>query len=137
MPPRVRNARDLAPQKLPGRSMVELFSGSAIGSQQVTFRVVEIPRVRPPERRYPHEHISVEECIYVLSGRGRVWVAGESMPVETGDAVLIPPATLHATLSVSDEPLRLACFFPTADMPASLVEHPEVEIPEDIQYGDS
>jgi mannose-6-phosphate isomerase-like protein (cupin superfamily) len=77
----------------------------------------------------------VEECIYVLSGRGRVWIAGESAPVGPGDAVLVPPATPHVVLNVGDELLRLACFLPTPDMPASMRDHPEIELPDELLYA--
>ncbi|MBI2755325.1 MAG: cupin domain-containing protein [Chloroflexi bacterium] len=117
--------------------MAELFSGRAGGAQRVTLRVVEIPRLRPPDRRHPHEHRDVEECIYVLAGRGRVWIGGEIAAVQAGDAVLVPAGTPHATLNIADEPLRLACFFPTADMPASLIEHTHMEIPDEVLYGES
>lgn len=134
MAPFVRKSASLPSQALPGRRMVEVFSGIEGGAEGVTFRLVEIPRLRPPERRSPHEHRDVEECIFVLSGRGRAWVEGQCAPVEAGDAILVPAGALHATLNVGDEPLRLACFFPTADMPASLVEHPEIELPDEVLY---
>lgn len=136
MAPFVRSAADVARQALPGRVMVELVSGQSGGAERVTLRVVDIPRLRPPERRFPHEHRGVEECIFVLSGRGRAWVAGQTASVQAGDAILVPPGALHATINTADEPLRLACFFPTADMPASLVEHPEVDLPEEVLYAE-
>lgn len=136
MAPRVRNAAGATVQALPGRQMVELFSAQQGGAERVTFRLVEIPRVRPPDRRTPHEHRDVEECVYVLAGRGVVWVDGETAPLHPGDAVLVPPGTPHMVLNTTDdEPLKIACFFPTANMPATMVEHPEIHIPEEILYG--
>ncbi len=132
---RVRNVADAPVQALPGRQMVELFSGAVGAAERVTLRIVEIPRLGPPARRSPHEHRDVEECIYVLSGHGLAWIDGETAEVRPGDAVLVPPATPHLLLTRGDTPLRLACFFPTADMPASMVEHPEIDIPEEVLYG--
>lgn len=132
--PLVRRGDATPWEALPGRQMAELISGAQGGAARVTLRVVEITRLQPPERRNPHEHRDVEECIYVLAGRGRVWIDGDTAVVGPGDAVLVPAGALHATLNAGPEPLRLACFFPTSNMPASLVEHPEVELPEEMLY---
>jgi uncharacterized RmlC-like cupin family protein len=118
--------------------MLELISATASGAQQVTLRLVEIPPLEPPARRHPHEHRAVEECVLVLAGRGLAWVGGDTAPLTEGDALLIPPSTPHMRLSTSGpggDPLRVACFFPTADMPASMVEHPEIEVSDEALYA--
>lgn len=132
---RVSNAASLPARPLPGRQMVELFSGRQGGAERVTLRAVEVRRLEPPEQRHPHEHRGVEECIYVLAGRGRAWVSGETAPIGPGDAVLVPPDTPHLLINDGAEPLRVLCFFPTADLPASLIEHPEIVLPPEELYG--
>ena len=118
--------------------MVELISGAASSAQHVTLRLVEIPPLEPPARRHPHEHRAVEECVLVLAGRGLAWVEGETAPLAQGDALLIPPSTPHMLLSTAGpggDPLRVACFFPTADMPASMVERPDIQVSNAALYA--
>lgn len=134
---RVRNVADVPLQQLPGRWMAELFSAAECGSERVTLRVVELPRLVRPARRHPHEHADVEECILVLAGHGRVWINGETAALRPGDALLVPPATPHVVLNHGQEVLRMACFFPTPDLQATFVDHAEIELPEELLYGRS
>jgi mannose-6-phosphate isomerase-like protein (cupin superfamily) len=55
-----------------------------------------------------HKHDDMEQVFYVLSGRGRLEVGsdGEAYPVEPGDVVRIPVATLHTIHNVGDTALR-------------------------------
>ena len=101
---------------LPGRKSLEIVSGEN-GSRAVTLRLVEIPVPRPGDRaRGPHRHDGFEECIYVLSGRGRTEAESGKYPLEAGDAVLIPPGEMHMTHNTGTEPLVLLCFFPVPDI---------------------
>jgi mannose-6-phosphate isomerase-like protein (cupin superfamily) len=115
MAPRVVDPAQLPVQALPGRRIVEAFADHG-----VTLRLVDLP---PAEPRTPHEHTEVAECMVVLAGKGQVWVAGETAPVHAGDAILVPAATPHMVLNTGSDVLKLACFFPTADVAASYVQH--------------
>lgn len=107
------DARDL---DLPGRRSKEIVSART-GSEAVTLRLVEIPVPQPGESpREPHRHRSVEECMYVLSGRGETCTESGEYPVQAGDTILVPPGELHVTRNTGDTPLRLLCFFPTSDL---------------------
>jgi len=110
---RAGNATSLG---LPGRNSFEVVSGKT-GALGVTFRLVEIPVSRgEQEARNPHFHDDFEECIYLLSGSGTSNVDGVDHPLEPGDTILIAPGERHMTRNTGDEPLRLLCFFPTADI---------------------
>ncbi len=106
------DARDL---NLPGRKSLELIS-KEIGAAAVTLRLVEIPVPAPDEvPRKPHRHTDFEECMYVLSGEGATHTANGESPVTAGDAILVPPGELHVTRNTGTTPLRMLCFFPTAN----------------------
>lgn len=71
-------------------------------------------------QRKAHRHPLSEEIMVVASGRGRVWIEGEFSAVEAGDVVVVPIGAAHAT--ICDEPVRLHCFFPHADLPNNYIE---------------
>jgi mannose-6-phosphate isomerase-like protein (cupin superfamily) len=52
-----------------------------------------------------------EETYYFLQGRGVLWIEGEDVPVQAGDAVLVPPDVDHGFRNTGDEPLRLVLLF--------------------------
>ena len=105
------DAKDL---NLPGRKSLEIVS-NAIGSAQVTLRLVEIPVATPGESpRNPHRPNDFEECMYVLSGQGATRTAEGEAKVVPGDTIFVPAGELHLTRNTGDTPLRMLCFFPTA-----------------------
>ncbi|MDH3351103.1 MAG: cupin domain-containing protein [Gammaproteobacteria bacterium] len=105
-------ARDL---NLPGRRSLEIVS-QEVGSAAVTLRLVEIPVPTPGESpRKPHRHTDFEECMYVLSGEGMTSTANGESAVAAGDTILVPAGEPHVTRNTGSEPLRMLCFFPTAN----------------------
>jgi mannose-6-phosphate isomerase-like protein (cupin superfamily) len=115
---RVFRQRDATPLGLPGRTSLEIVSGRN-GARGVTLRLVSIPVAQPGEHpRTPHQHQGVEECIFVLSGRGTTEAASGQYPLEPGDTILLPPGEHHATRNTGSEPLLLLCFYPCADVAA-------------------
>jgi uncharacterized cupin superfamily protein len=83
--------------------------------------------VAPGKRSCPyHFHYAQEEMFIVLEGRGTLRVAGELLPLQTGDMVFIPagPAYPHQIINSSDEPLKY--------LSISTRETPEV-----VDYPDS
>ncbi len=100
---------------LPGRKSLELIS-KEVGSDAITLRLVEIPVAAPGDSpRKPHRHANFEECMYVLSGEGATRTARGEAQVVAGDTILVPPGELHVTRNTGSTPLRLLCFFPTAN----------------------
>ena len=115
---RVYRRADAMPLQLPGRTSVEILSGRN-GAQAVTLRLVSIPVAQPGDLpRAPHHHAGVEECIYVLSGRGTTVAASGRYDLEPGDTILLPAGEHHATRNTGREPLVLLCFYPTGDVGA-------------------
>jgi mannose-6-phosphate isomerase-like protein (cupin superfamily) len=109
---------------LPGRTSTEIVGG-AIGARSVTLRAVEIP-VPTGKARPAHRHLGCEEVIHVLSGRGRTEGPDGAHAIGPGDTLLVAEGEWHVTANTGDEPLRLLCFFPTADV-ASVTEEPAGE----------
>ena len=108
------SARAVSLSRLPGRRSMEIVSADT-GSRAVTLRRVEIAAPRPGDPlRGRHVHSDTEECIYVLSGRGRTESDSGNHDLAPGDTLLIPAGETHVTRNTGSEPLVLLCFFPTA-----------------------
>lgn len=81
----------------------------------------------PGKRGCPyHLHHAQEEMFVVLEGQGTLRVAGEMLPLKTGDVVFIPPGPEypHQIINTSDAPLKY--------LSISTTESPEV-----CEYPDS
>jgi len=66
--------------------------------------------VEPGTTIEPHEHESMEEVYYVISGTGRARVGDEETEVGEGSAVCIPPKKVHSLTNTGTYPLRFICF---------------------------
>ncbi len=110
-----RNLNNLQFRAAPNRKIAELFSASASGARGVTLRIVDMAPALEQEPRHPHCHLTFEETMLVLSGEGRLWSEDGLVEMKTGDALLVPIGLYHLVINATNEPLRLACFFPVAD----------------------
>jgi mannose-6-phosphate isomerase-like protein (cupin superfamily) len=54
-----------------------------------------------------HWHKLSEEFYFILEGRGRMEIDGETAEVGPGDAILIPPGAWHQI--TAEQPLRFLC----------------------------
>ena len=82
--------------------------------------------VPPGKRGCPyHFHHNQEELFVVLRGRGTLRVAGELIPIETGDVIFIPPGRefAHQILNDSDALLEYLSFSTQED--TEVVEYPD------------
>jgi uncharacterized cupin superfamily protein len=84
----------------------------------------------PGKRGCPyHLHHAQEEMFVILEGAGTLRVAGEMLPVKTGDVIFIPPGPEypHQIINTSDAPLRY--------LSVSTKEAPEIcEYPDSGKY---
>lgn len=86
-----------------------------------------IDTVAPDKSACPyHFHYAQEEMFVVIQGSGTLRVAGELLPIKSGDVIFIPagPSYPHQILNTSKEPLRY--------LSVSTRETPEV-----VEYPDS
>lgn len=80
----------------------------------INLHVWELP---PGSSEGRHTHPSddpaddYEEIYYVLQGRGVLELDGEDVPIDVGDAVLVPVDVDHGLRVVGDEPLRIVLVF--------------------------
>ncbi|MEP6876868.1 MAG: cupin domain-containing protein [Burkholderiales bacterium] len=91
---------------------------------------VSIDTVAPGMRACPyHFHYAQEEVFIVLEGEGTLRVAGEMLPIGTGDVMFIPPGPdyPHQIINTSAAPLKY--------LSVSTRESPEVvEYPDSAKY---
>jgi len=94
---------------LGGRHLRWVVTKENTGAQYCSMAVI---RVEPHGRALPaHSHPEGEEIIYILNGHGRVLINGEIAPVKAGCAVLFPRGKVHILENLSDEEMKVACFF--------------------------
>ncbi len=60
-----------------------------------------------PGRSTAHAHAGCEEVVYVVAGRGRIWVDGQAQEVAPGMAVLIPQGAEHGVENGAEAPLQI------------------------------
>lgn len=69
-----------------------------------------------------HIHPTMDEVIYILSGKAEQWIEKEAKTLGAGEAVYIPKKVVHATFNESNETLSfLAILSPAADLEGSMV----------------
>jgi len=59
----------------------------------------------------PHAHPGIEQVCYLLAGRARAEVGGESCELEPGDCCFFPPDTPHSFTVVSEEPVTVLVIY--------------------------
>jgi quercetin dioxygenase-like cupin family protein len=104
-------------REFPGRTTADPFKAAGQGAS--TVRQVVIEHV---SARSPHLHPHSEEIVYVVAGRGRVWLDGVFHPVGPGSWYRIPAETPHATMADPGERMSLVCFFPHDDFANNIEE---------------
>jgi quercetin dioxygenase-like cupin family protein len=101
-------------EKKPGRDTRWLISPDVSGSTYSSTLLIEVPAgstVKPA-----HSHPDGEEVIYIITGKGRVWIDGEVSDVEKGSAVLFKQGVVHMLQNSGQEDMKVICFFaPPAD----------------------
>jgi quercetin dioxygenase-like cupin family protein len=54
-----------------------------------------------------HKHPEQEEVIYVIHGQVEQWLDREARTLRPGDAIFIPPGTVHASFNTSGQEAKL------------------------------
>ena len=114
----------------PGRTTADPFRTAGQGASTVRQVIIEhVPS------RSPHRHPHSEEIVYVVAGRGRLWLDGVVHSVGPGSWYRIPIGTPHATMADPNERMSLVCFFPHDDF-ASNIEELDVVLEVDGEAND-
>jgi mannose-6-phosphate isomerase-like protein (cupin superfamily) len=85
-----------------GGTFTVLIDEEISGAQHFSLLVNEM---KPGYKGKEHSH-SVEHCWYILRGTGIIRIAGETYPINPGDAVFAPIGMVHSVECTGDEPLR-------------------------------
>lgn len=87
------------------------------GSEQLIAVRVEVE----PGNGHPfHRHPTMDEMIYVLSGKGEQWLEEDTRMLGKDEAVFIPKGKVHAIYNTGNEPLIfLAILSPVDDLDGS------------------
>ena len=113
---------------LPGRRFRWLVSDDRIKSAYCSACVIRVP---PGEKVRPaHSHPLGDEVIYIMSGAGRVLVAGEVAPVRAGSTVVFPRGAVHMLQNTSGEEMKVVCFFAPPTSLANYDLHEDVDFPD-------
>jgi len=66
-------------------------------------------RLPPGASTTPHHHVKAEEIYYILEGEGRMQVGSEVRAVAAGDAIAIPPGSVHQITNTGRQVLKFLC----------------------------
>lgn len=111
---KLANSNDVpkAPVEVEGAAgaSIRVLIGKDDGAANFTMRLFELePGGHTPLHRHPHEHE-----VFVLTGHGMVVCEGETFPIGSEDAILVPGGQEHCFRNTSDAPLRFLCLIPNS-----------------------
>jgi uncharacterized cupin superfamily protein len=126
----IRNLDDVRCERQIREPLYESLSARLASGTAAQELGASIDTVPPGKRSCPyHFHHAQEEMFIVLQGAGSLRVAGEMLPIRTGDVIFIPPGPdyPHQIVNTSDEPLKY--------LSVSTRETPEIcEYPDSGKY---
>ena len=103
----IRNLERAAPFKTKdGSEIRELL---AHRNSCITQQSLAEARVPPGASTTPHYHPRTEEIYYILSGQARIRIEGEVQDIGPGDAIAIPPGSIHTITNSGTEVLKFLC----------------------------
>jgi uncharacterized cupin superfamily protein len=123
----IRNFNEAPLERLVREPLYDALSARLAPGTAAQKLGISVDTVAPGKRSCPyHFHHAQEELFIVIEGEGTLRVAGEMLPVRTGDVVFIPPGSEypHQFINTSRQPMRY--------LSVSTRESPEV-----CEYPDS
>ena len=121
----VRNVAEVALERQHREPLYDTRCGSVTNRDVARKLGAGYDEVQPGQRGCPyHYHLAQEEMFVILEGEGTLRVAGEMIPVRTGDVITIPPgpeyphqiintsAALLKFLSISTQERPEVCYYP-------------------------
>jgi uncharacterized cupin superfamily protein len=126
----IRNFNDAAVERQIREPLYDTLAARLASGTAARKLGASIDTVAPGKRSCPyHFHHAREEMFVVVEGSGTLRVAGERLPLRTGDVVFIPagPEYPHQIINTSNEPLKY--------LSISTCETPEIcEYPDSGKY---
>ena len=122
------NEADVPEVEHPGRFMRWLASEDSLKANHLSCCVI---RVLPGQAVRPaHSHPQSEELIYIITGSGKVMIAGEVGEVREGSAILFEQGKVHMLKNTGDVEMKVICFFAPATNIDNYKMFEDVEFPE-------
>jgi mannose-6-phosphate isomerase-like protein (cupin superfamily) len=89
-----------------GSTIISLLDSANAPVKNQSLAEAQIPAGGSTQRHY---HMETEEFYYLLRGRGRMEIDGESQTLAPGDAVLIPAGAWHQITAYEDLAFLCCC----------------------------
>ena len=98
-----------------------LIGPETVGATQLEVVLGVVENGRGAE---PHAHPGIEQVCYLLEGRARVEVAGETMELGPGDCCFFPAEAQHVFVAISDTPIKVLVIYapPYGESPDKVVK---------------
>jgi mannose-6-phosphate isomerase-like protein (cupin superfamily) len=114
---------EVAPLNLAGRDLRWVITQETVGAKDMS---IAIMRCHPRAVVKPlHSHNDIEEVIYIVEGRGQVWIDGEFVDFVKGDSVFFPANSKHQVRNTGDETLVTVSIFSAPTSPDKYISYPE------------
>ena len=101
---------------LPGRDWFYMLGPQNSAARNLVFGLAEFPA---NTLAAAHVHAAEEEIIYILSGAGAILAGEQTIGLEPGVAVFIPPGLMHQIRADGPEPLKLVTLFSPPVVPGA------------------
>lgn len=88
---------------------------------------VVIMDVKPGEDIGLETHPNEDQVLYLLSGKGEVFLNGQKSMFNAGDCVLVPAGTEHNFTTVGDEPMKIITTYSPPHHPAGTVHQTKAD----------
>lgn len=117
------NLKDVEVMNLEGRDLQWLVTKDTIGAEKLSalYMVCKPYQVVRPV----HVHKDIEEVLFILQGKGEVWIDGEYDTFEKGDVVMLPANSKHQVRNISDEDLICYNIFSASTNPSEYIIYDE------------
>ncbi|MBY0508655.1 MAG: cupin domain-containing protein [Rhodospirillaceae bacterium] len=97
-----------APKNHTGTVNRRLIGPETVGAKQME---VVLGTVEKAHGALPHSHPGIEQVCYMLQGRARAEVGGQTCELGPGDSCFFPADMPHIFTAVSDEPVRVLIIY--------------------------
>ena len=78
-----------------------LIGESNSSSKEVSIQITD---VEPSEMQFLHSH-KEEQCYYIISGSGKMFIDDQAQEVKKGDAIFIPSNSTHGIKNIGENVL--------------------------------
>jgi len=99
-----------------------LIGPETVGAKQLE---VVLGVVEKGKGAQPHSHPGIEQVCYMLEGRARAEVAGQTMELGPGDCCFFPADAPHVFTVTSEEPAKVLVIYapPYGESPSKATRH--------------